>query len=73
MQNLDIGYTQVRPDSAKGNGYLDWLYKLDTGNNPYNNMEDLLLEVIRKTNELGINNKTEILPLEERKILIENK
>ena len=76
--NVEFGYwlhtgkaIYGRPDSAKGNGYLDWLYKLDTGNNPYNNMEDLLLEVIRKTNELGINDKTEILPLEERKILVE--
>ena len=74
--NVEFGYwlhtgkvLYGRPDSAKKIKYLDWLYKVDTNLDPYNNIEALLLESINKANEVGINYENEILPIKERKIL----
>ena len=74
--NVEFGYwlhtgkvLYGRPDSAKKIKYLDWLYKVDTNLDPYNNIEALLLESNNKANEVGINYENEILPIKERKIL----
>ena len=39
-----------RPDESRKNKYLDWLYKTETGKNPYNNLKDLLKESINLSN-----------------------
>ena len=74
--NVEFGYwlhtgkiLYGRPDNAKKIKYLDWLYKVDTNMEPYNNIEDLLIASITKANEVGINYQNEILPLQKRKIL----
>ena len=74
--NVEFGYwlhsgkvLYGRPDNARKIKYLDWLYKVDTNLNPYNNIEDLLLSSIKKANEVGVNKKNKILPLEERNIV----
>ena len=68
--NVEFGYwlhsgkvLYGRPDNARKIKYLDWLYKVDTNLNPYNNIEDLLLSSINKANEVGVNKKNKILPL----------
>lgn len=40
-----------RPDNSEKNGYLDWLYETETGNNPINNLEELLKKAINLVNE----------------------
>ncbi len=52
--NVEFGYyinkkniIYGRPDNADEISYLDWLYKKDTGETPFNNLEDLLVESIR--------------------------
>lgn len=56
--NVEFGYwlhtgkvLYGRPDDAEKIKYLDWLYKVDTGNEPYHNMNDLLLEAINKAGD----------------------
>ena len=41
-----------RPDDSKKNKYLDWLYKTETGKNPQNDLKELLIESIKKSNTL---------------------
>ena len=74
--NVEFGYwlhtgkvLYGRPDNAKKIKYLDWLYKVDTDMEPYNSIEDLLLSSITKANEVGINYKNEMFPLQKRKLL----
>lgn len=77
--NVEFGYwihsgkiIYGRPDNSRKNGYLDWLYEKDTNNKPFSNLEELLNSSIELANKVGINNKTEILPLEQRLIMSEN-
>jgi len=49
--------------------YLDWLYKKDIAKDPYNNIEEILDEAKRLADSIGINPKTEILPLKDRIIM----
>lgn len=74
--NVEFGYwlhtgkvLYGRPDDAKKIKYLDWLYKTDTNKDPYSSLEKLLNESVELVNQLGINNATEILPLEKRLIM----
>ena len=77
--NVEFGYwihsgkvLYGRPDDAKKIKYLDWLYKTDTKKDPYSSLEDLLTKSIEFANELGINNETELLPLDKRLIMNKN-
>jgi len=38
-----------RPDNSERNKYLDWLYQVETGNNPMNNLEELLKNAVKLT------------------------
>ena len=74
--NVEFGYwihsgkiLYGRPDDAKKIKYLDWLYKIDTNKEPYNNLEELLINSISLANEIGINKENEILPLQKRLIM----
>ena len=74
--NVEFGYwihtgkvLYGRPDDAKKIKYLDWLYKTDTNNEPFSSLEELLNGSIELANQFGINNETEILPLEKRLIM----
>jgi len=74
--NVEFGYwlhtgkvIYGRPNNASKIKYLDWLYKKDTAKDPYNNIEELLDEAKRLADSIGINPKTEILPLKDRIIL----
>lgn len=56
--NVEFGYwlhsgkvLYGRPDNAEKIKYLDWLYELDYGSKPLNNLDDLLKLAISKTNE----------------------
>lgn len=57
------------PDDSEKNKYLDWLYQKDTGMKPFNNLEELLVSSVDLANRTGINKHTEILPLQQRKIM----
>lgn len=74
--NVEFGYwlhtgkvLYGRPDGAKKIKYLDWLYKTDMNTEPFNNLEDLLINSVELANKIGINEHTEILPLQKRKIM----
>ena len=74
--NVEFGYwihtgkvLYGRPDEAKKIKYLDWLYKTDTNNEPYSNLEELLNGSMNLASQLGVNNENEILPLEKRSIM----
>ena len=41
-----------RPDDSKKNKYIDWLYKTETGKNPHNDLKELLIESIEKSNTI---------------------
>lgn len=76
--NVEFGYwlhsgkvLYGRPDSASKIKYLDWLYRVDTGLEPVNNINDLLLEAIELSDKLFNDVKMEIAPLKDRKILVE--
>lgn len=76
--NVEFGYwlhsgkvLYGRPDSASKIKYLDWLYKVDTGLEPVNNINDLLLEAIELSDKLFNDVEMEIAPLKDRKILVE--
>ncbi len=60
--NVEFGYwlhtgkvVYKRPDNAEKIKYLDWLYKLDYGNKPINNLQELLQLAVIKTNETKLN------------------
>ena len=74
--NVEFGYwihtgkvLYGRPDDAKKIKYLDWLYKTDTNKDPYSSLEELLYGSVELANQLGVNDETEILPLEKRLIM----
>lgn len=74
--NVEFGYwlhtgkvIYGRPDNASKIKYLDWLYKKDTDKDPYNNIEELLDEAKILADSIGINPKTEFLPLKDRIIM----
>ena len=74
--NVEFGYwlhtgkiLYGRPDDAKKIKYLDWLYKTDMNLEPFNNLEDLLTNSIELANRVGINEQTEFLPIQKRKIM----
>ena len=74
--NVEFGYwlhtgkvLYGRPDEAKKIKYLDWLYKTDMNIEPFNNLEDLLINSVELANKIGVNEQTEILPLQKRKIM----
>ena len=57
--NVEFGYwlhtnkvIYGRPENAEKVKYLDWLYKLDYNEEPYNKLDELLKMAIKKTNEL---------------------
>lgn len=56
--NVEFGYWMPtkkviygRPNTAKKIKYLDWLYELDYNKKPINNLETLLKEAIKFTEE----------------------
>jgi hypothetical protein len=74
--NVEFGYwlhtgkvLYGRPDDAKKIKYLDWLYKIDTNKEPSSSLEELLKESVELANQLGVNDNTEILPLDKRLIM----
>ena len=78
--NVEFGYwlhtgkvLYGRPNDAKKIKYLDWLYKTDTNKEPYSSLEELLNESVELANQLGVNDKTNILPLEKRTIMTSKK
>lgn len=74
--NVEFGYyihtgkiLYGRPDNAEKIKYLDWLYNVDTGLLPYNNLKDLLKESIVLCNKNYDGENNSILPLNKRKII----
>lgn len=74
--NVEFGYwlhsgkvIYGRPNDASKIKYLDWLYKLDYGKNPYEDLHSLLEASIELANNLYDEQVSEILPLKERKIV----
>ena len=58
--NVEFGYwihskkiIYGRPDDAVKIKYLDWLYELDYNEKPFNNLDDLLKNAIKKVNDKG--------------------
>ncbi len=58
--NVEFGYwiskdnekvVYGRPDDSVKNKYLDWLYETETENKPYNDLNELLENAIKKTNK----------------------
>lgn len=58
-----------RPNDASKIKYLDWLYRLDYDKNPYETLQLLLEASVELTNNLYDEQLSEIVPLEERKII----
>ena len=57
--NVEFGYwlhsgkiLYGRPESASKIKYLDWLYELDCGDKPINDMRELLESAVLKSNEM---------------------
>lgn len=74
--NVEFGYwlhsgkvVYGRPDSASKVKYLDWLYKLDYNEEPCNDLETLLSSSFNMANSLYSECVSEILPLNERKMI----
>ncbi len=74
--NVEFGYwlhsgkvIYGRPNDASKIKYLDWLYKLDYDKNPYEDLQSLLEASVELTNNLYNEELSEILTLEERKII----
>lgn len=58
--NVEFGYwiskdnekvVYGRPDDSVKNKYLDWLYETETENKPYNDLNELLENAVKKTNK----------------------
>lgn len=58
--NVEFGYWLAknknkviygRPDDSEKNKYLDWLYETETKKVPFNDLQNLLKEVLKMTNE----------------------
>ena len=74
--NVEFGYwlhsgkvIYGRPNDASKIKYLDWLYKLDYGKSPYEDLKSLLESSIELVNNLYDEQSAEILPLTERRII----
>lgn len=74
--NVEFGYwlhsgkvVYGRPDEASKIKYLDWLYKLDYNKEPCNDLETLLSSSFNMANRLYSEYGSEILPLNERKMI----
>lgn len=74
--NVEFGYwlhsgkvIYGRPDNSTKIKYLDWLYKEDYNKIPINNLGELLEKSVILANKIYNDKKTEILPLNKRKIL----
>ena len=74
--NVEFGYwlhsgkaIYGRPNNASKIEYLDWLYRLDYDKAPYENLQSLLEASIYLANNLYDEQISEILPLDERKMI----
>lgn len=74
--NVEFGYwlhsgkvIYGRPNDASKIKYLDWLYELDYGKIPYEDLQSSLEVSIELANNLYDGQVSEILPLEERNIV----
>lgn len=74
--NVEFGYwlhsgkvIYGRPKDASKIKYLDWLYELDYGKTPYEDLQSLLEVAIELANNLYDGDSVEILPLVERNIV----
>lgn len=74
--NVEFGYwlhsgkvVYGRPNDASKIKYLDWLYRLDYGKLPYEDLQSLLEASVELANNLYDEQVSEILPLEERKMI----
>lgn len=74
--NVEFGYwlhsgkvVYGRPNDASKIKYLDWLYRLDYDKIPYENLQSLLEASVELANNLYDEQASEILSLEERKII----
>lgn len=74
--NVEFGYwlhsgkvVYARPDGSSKTKYLDWLYDIDYGKVPINNIHEALAESICVANRLYDGNIQKILPLQYRKVL----
>lgn len=73
--NIEFGYwlhigkvLYGRPNDTSKIKYLDWLYRLDYGKLPYEDLKSLLESSIEFVNNLYDDQLAEILPLTERRI-----
>ena len=73
--NVEFGYwlhigkvLYGRPNDTSKIKYLDWLYRLDYGKLPYEDLKSLLESSIEFVNNLYDDQLAEILPLTERRI-----
>lgn len=74
--NVEFGYwlhsgkvVYGRPNNADKIKYLDWLYKLDYDKTPHEDLQSLLEKSIKLANNLYDEQMSEILLLNERKII----
>ena len=74
--NVEFGYwihtgkiLYGRPTDAPKTKYLDWLYKLDTKQEPFDNMKELLSTAVKLANERGVVAECQVLPLKDRKVM----
>ncbi len=74
--NVEFGYwlhsgkvIYGRPNDAAKVKYLDWLYRLDYGKDPYEDLQSLLDASANLVNNLYDEQVNEILPLSERKMI----
>ncbi|MCI8393962.1 MAG: hypothetical protein HFH86_00555 [Bacilli bacterium] len=74
--NVEFGYwlhsgkvIYGRPNNASKIKYLDWLYRLDYDQNPYENLQPLLEASVELVNNLYDEQISEIIPLGERKMI----
>lgn len=74
--NVEFGYwlhsgkvIYGRPNDASKIKYLDWLYRLDYDKIPYEDLQSLLEASVELASNLYDEQVSEILPLEERKIV----
>ena len=74
--NVEFGYwlhsgkvIYGRPNDASKIKYLDWLYRLDYGKKPYEDLQSLLDASVNLVNNLYDEQVNEILPLRERKMI----
>lgn len=74
--NVEFGYyihtgkiIYGRPENAVKTKYLDWLYEVDYGKKPYDNLGDLIKSSIDAANIMYKEERQFILPVYERKLI----